>query len=189
MKVGYARTSTQDQCAGLEAQIRDLTEYGCTEIFKEQVSSVQKRDALEAALRFVRKGDALVVTKLDRLARSVPDLVRIMQQLEQREATLTILDLNLDTASPSGRLMMNLCGSIAQFEREIMLQRQREGISAAKAQGKYRGRAPTARRKSDEVIALHSSGTGAAEIAQTLNISRASVYRILAANGGSKAAA
>ena len=85
--------------------------------------------------------------------------------------------------------MMNLCGSIAQFEREIMLQRQREGINAAKAQGKYRGRAPTARRKSAEVIDLHSSGSGAAEIAEKLSISRASVYRILAANSGSKAAA
>ena len=85
--------------------------------------------------------------------------------------------------------MMNLCGSIAQFEREIMLQRQREGISAAKAQGKYKGRAPTARAKSNQVIDLHNSGTGAAEIAEKLNISRASVYRILAANGGAKAAA
>jgi DNA invertase Pin-like site-specific DNA recombinase len=189
MRVGYARTSTQEQVAGLEAQIRDLTEYGCTEIFKEQVSSVQKRDALEAALRFVRKGDALVVSKLDRLARSVPDLIRIVEQIEQREATLTILDLNLDTASPSGRLMMNLCGSIAQFEREIMLQRQREGISAAKARGAYKGRAPTARAKSDQVFDLHNSGTGASKIAEKLNISRASVYRILAANSGSKAAA
>lgn len=178
--MGYARTSTHDQIAGLDSQIRDLTNYGCTEIFKEQISSVQKRECLESALRFVRKGDALVVTKLDRLARSVPDLIKILEQIEQREATLTILDMNLDTASPSGRLMMNLCGSIAQFEREIMLQRQREGISAAKARGAYKGRAPTALAKSADVIALHGEGVGASEIALRLGISRASVYRIIA---------
>lgn len=182
MKVGYARTSTMEQVAGLDAQIRDLTEYGCTEIFKEQVSSVQKRDSLEAALRFVRRGDALVVTKLDRLARSVPDLIRIIDELQNKEASLIILDMNLDTATPTGRLLLHLCSSIAQFEREIMLARQREGISAAKAAGKYRGRKPTARNRSAEVIALHGEGVGTAEIALRLGISRASVYRIIASH-------
>lgn len=189
MKIGYARTSTQEQIAGLEAQVRDLTEYGCTEVFKEHVSSVAKRDELEKVLKFIRKGDSLCVTKLDRLARSTWDLLKIVDQIEKREATLTILDMNLDTGSPTGRLMLSLVGSIAQFERENMLSRQKAGIAAAKAQGKYRGRAPTARAKSDQVFDLHRAGTGAAEIAQKLNISRASVYRILAANGGSKAAA
>lgn len=182
MKVGYARTSTAEQVAGLDAQNRDLTEYGCTEIFKEQVSSVQRRECLEAALRFVRRGDALVVTKLDRLARSVPDLIKIIDELQNKEASLIILDMNLDTSTPTGRLLLHLCSSIAQFEREIMLARQREGISAAKAAGRYRGRKPTARNKSTEVMDLHSSGVGAAEIAQRLSISRASVYRIVASH-------
>ncbi len=180
MKVGYARTSTQEQIAGLEAQIRDLTEFGCTEIFKEQVSSVQKRDSLEAALRFVRRGDSLCVVKLDRLARSVSDLLRILDELHNKEASLVVMDMNLDTSTPTGRLLLNLVGSIAQFEREIMLSRQREGIQLAKAQGKYRGRAPTARAKGDQVLALHGEGVGAAEIALRLEISRASVYRIIA---------
>jgi DNA invertase Pin-like site-specific DNA recombinase len=88
--------------------------------------------------------------------------------------------MNLDTSSPTGKLLLNLVGSIAQFEREIMLQRQREGISVAKAAGKYRGRAPTARSKSNQVFDLHDRGVPAAEISEQLNISRASTYRILA---------
>ena len=182
MKIGYARTSTIEQQAGLEAQIRDLTAHGCTEVFSEQVSSVQRREELERLLRFVRRGDSLVVTKLDRLARSTTDLLKIIERLEEREATLVILDMNLDTSSPTGRLLVSIVGSIAQFEREIMLQRQREGITAARAAGKYKGRQPTARSKSDEVISLHNQGMGAAEIAKQLNISRASTYRIIASH-------
>ena len=117
---------------------------------------------------------------MDRLARSVPDLIRIMEQIEQREASLVILDMNLDTSTPTGKLLLNLCSSVSQFEREIMLERQRAGISAAKAAGRYRGRKPTARNKSTEVMDLHSSGVGAAEIALRVGISRASVYRIIA---------
>lgn len=180
MLVGYARTSTTEQAAGLEAQRRDLVAAGCEELFEEQVSSVQRREELEKALKFVRKGDALVVTKLDRLARSVPDLVKIMGRLEEKGASLRILAMNLDTDTPTGRLLINLVGSIAQFEREIMLDRQREGIAKAKEEGKYKGRAKTARAKSETVLALHKAGRGASEIAEEVGIGRASVYRILA---------
>ena len=181
MKIGYARTSTTEQVASLEAQKRDLEAAGCAEVFFEQISSVQKRSELERLLRFIRKGDALTVTKLDRLARSIPDLVKIVETLESKEATLCILDMQLDTSSPTGKLLLNLVGSIAQFEREIMLQRQREGISVAKAAGFYKGRKPTARNKSNQVYELYDRGVRAAEIAQQLSISRASTYRILAA--------
>lgn len=184
MLVGYARTSTTEQAAGLEAQRRDLLAVGCEELFEEQVSSVQRRDELEKVLKFVRKGDALVVTKLDRLARSVPDLVKIMGRLEEKGASLRILAMNLDTDTPTGRLLINLVGSIAQFEREIMLERQREGIAKAKEEGKYKGRATTARAKSEEVLTLSRAGKGASEIAQTVGIGRASVYRILNETGG-----
>jgi len=186
LKIGYARTSTTEQVAGLDAQLRDLQAHGCSEIFQEQVSSVQRRDELERVLKFVRKGDSLVVVKLDRLARSIPDLVKIIERLEVREATLTILDMNLQTDTPTGRLMLNLLGSIAQFEREIMLQRQREGISAAKLAGKYRGRQPTARSKSQQVLELHGRGLGAAAIAAELGISRASTYRIIGSASSGK---
>ena len=181
MLIGYARTSTLDQKAGLDAQTRDLTAMGCERIFVEQVSSVDmaSREKLTEALDFARQGDTLVVTKLDRLARSVAHLVALTAQMEGKGITLRILDMGMDTATPNGRLMLNLLGSIAQFEREIMLERQREGIAKAKAEGKYKGRAPTARAKADEVLRLHRDGIGGTEIAKRLGIGRASVYRVL----------
>ena len=181
MLIGYARTSTLDQEAGLEAQRRDLTAEGCNRIFEEQVSSVDvvAREQLTAALGFIREGDTLVVTKLDRLARSTRHLMEIVEALEEKRAGLRIVGLGLDTSTPTGRLMLNMLGSIAQFEREIMLERQREGIAKAKMQGKYKGRAPTAREKAAEVLALYGQGVGGTEIAKQLGIGRASVYRIL----------
>lgn len=180
MLIGYARVSTTDQIAGLEAQERDLRATGCTKLFAERVSSVAQRDQLEATIEFAREGDSLVVTKLDRLCRSVADLVAITERLRIKGVALRILSINLDTTTPTGKLMLNLLGSIAEFERELMLERQREGIAKAKAQGKYRGRAPTARRQAPQVHELRSIGLGAALIADRLNMSRSSVYRILA---------
>ena len=136
-------------------------------------------EELEKALKFVRKGDTLVVTKLDRLARSIPDLVRIIGTLEEKQATLRILAMNLDTNTSTGRLLLNLVGSVAQFEREIMLERQREGVAKAKGEGKYRGRAPTARAKSEEVIEKFKADQRPSDIAKSVGIGRASVYRIL----------
>jgi DNA invertase Pin-like site-specific DNA recombinase len=122
----------------------------------------------------------LVVTKLDRLARSVAHLVEITRELERKNVALKILDMGIDSNTPTGRLFLNIVGSIAQFEREIMLERQREAIAAAKADGRYNGRAPTARRLSDQVRELAASGVEKATIAKRLGISRASVYRCLA---------
>lgn len=178
--IGYARTSTTDQKAGLDAQLRDLQAAGCTKIFKEQLSSVaNSRPELERALEFVREGDLLVVTKLDRLARSVADLIAITASLKEKGVELRILTMNLDTATPTGKLMLNLLGSIAEFERELMLERQREGIARAKAEGKYKGRAPTARDQAAQVIDLKTAGKTVQEIQSALRISRASVFRIL----------
>ena len=180
MLVGYARTSTADQKAGLEAQVAELRAAGCEELFLEQVSSVQRREELEKALKFIRKGDTLVVTKLDRLARSISDLVRIIETLEEKRATLRILAMNLDTCTPTGRLLLNLVGSVAQFEREIMLERQREGVAKARAEGKYRGRAPTARAKSEDVIAQFNLETavGRCEVHSVSEISRLGCIRL-----------
>jgi DNA invertase Pin-like site-specific DNA recombinase len=136
--------------------------------------------ALTDALEFCREGDTLIVTKLDRLARSVSHLWRVVETLQRKGVVLKILNLNLDTATPTGKLMIGLLGCIAEFERSIMLERQRDGIAAAKAQGKYRGRVPTARRKMDAVRRLLEDGMSAAEVAERLYISRASVYRIRA---------
>jgi DNA invertase Pin-like site-specific DNA recombinase len=181
MIVGYARTSTLDQTAGLEAQERDLAKAGCEKVFVEQVSSVdvKAREKLSEALDYLREGDTLVVTKLDRLARSVAHLLELLGEIEAKGASLRILDMSIDTGTPNGRLMLNVLGSVAQFEREIMLERQREGIAKAKAAGKYKGRKPTAKAKAKEVLELHAEGVGATEIARRVGIGRASVYRIL----------
>lgn len=179
MLVGYARTSTVEQEAGLEAQLRDLQQLGCEKTFQEQASSAGARQELERALEFVREGDTLVVTKLDRLARSVIHLGAIITRLEGKAVGLRILNMGVDTATPTGKLMLNVLGSVAQFEREMMLERQLEGVAKAKAAGKYKGRKPTARAKADEIKALHAQGIRLSEIARRLEIGKASVHRIL----------
>ncbi|OYX40989.1 MAG: DNA invertase [Rhodobacterales bacterium 32-67-9] len=185
MFVGYARTSTLDQKAGFEAQDRELRALGCERVFAEQVSSVDvaERSELANALEFIRAGDTLVVTKLDRLARSVRHLHDILGVLTTKGAHLKIIGLGIDTNTPTGKLMLTVLGGIAEFEREIMLERQREGIAKAKAAGKYKGRQPTARAKAADVIRLHRDGMGATAIAVQLGIGRASVYRVLSEAG------
>ena len=158
MIVGYARTSTTEQVAGFEAQERDLRAAGVERVFAEQISSVASRAELDAAIDFIRAGDVFVVTKIDRLARSVADLCNIVKRIEAKGAALRILAINLDTATPTGKLMLNMLGSVAQFEREMMLERQREGIAKAKGEGKYKGRKPTARAKTDDIRRLASEG-------------------------------
>ena len=181
MLVGYARTSTIDQKAGFEAQSAELQTAGCEKVFEEQVSSVdiEARTQLAAAMDFIREGDTLVVTKLDRLARSVSHLMQILDELTAKSAHLRILGLGIDTAGPTGKLILTVLGGMAEFERGIMLERQREGIAKAKAAGKYKGRKPTARAKAKEVMALYGGGIGPSEIARQLGIGRASVYRII----------
>lgn len=178
--VGYARTSTTDQKAGLEAQLRDLRAAGCAKIFHEELSAVAtRRPQLERALEYVREGDTLIVTKPDRLARSTADLLQIAKDLEANGVTLRILSMNVDTSTPTGKLMLTVLGGIAAFERDLMLERQREGIAKAKAEGKYKGRAPTARARADEVIALRANGYSGDAIAKKLGLGRASVFRIM----------
>lgn len=190
MLIGYARTSTDDQAAGMAAQQRDLEAAGCTQIVLEQVSAATKRPQLDAVITLARPGDVIVVTKLDRFARSVLDLWALIQRIEAKGAALRILSFNggsLDTATAQGRLSLTMLGAIAQFEREIMLERQLEGIAKAKAEGKYKGRAQTAQRQAPRVRALTKEGHGPAAIvglikAEGGRISERSVYRILSAS-------
>jgi DNA invertase Pin-like site-specific DNA recombinase len=179
--VGYARTSTVEQIAGFESQDRDLRAAGVERVFAEQISSGASRAQLDAAIDFIRSGDVFIVTKIDRLARSVADLCKIVARIEAKGATLRILAINLDTSTPTGKLMLNMLGSVAQFEREMMLERQREGIAKAAAAGKYKGRAPTARAKSADVRRLAAEGMTREAIAAELKIGVASVYRALKA--------
>ena len=178
MLIGYARTSTVEQEAGFDAQRRDLVAVGCEKVFAEQVSSVAQRDQLQACLDYAREGDVVVVTKLDRLPRSMVHLLDIVARIDAKGASLRILAMNLDTTTATGKLMLNVLGSVAEFERNMMLERQREGIAKAKTEGKYKGRAPTARAKAEEVRKLLADGIGPCDVAKQLNISRSSVWRI-----------
>lgn len=179
MNIGYARTSTADQLAGFEAQLKELKTVGCEKIFSEQVSSVAVRPQLQAAIDFAREGDRLIVTKIDRLARSVADLLTIIHTLEQKKVAIRILNLGMDTETPTGKLMLTVLAGVAQFEREIMLERQREGVAKAKAAGKYKGRKPLPSDIQRKVKDLVKDGVSKAEISRQLNIGEASVYRIL----------
>lgn len=183
MLVGYARTSTAEQSAGLAAQERDLRTAGAERIFAEQVSSIAKRDGLKQALEFVRAGDALVVTKPDRLARSTGELLTIEAELTKRGVGLVVLSMGgerLDTRNPTSKLILTILAGVATWEREIMLERQREGIAKAKAEGAYKGRKPSI--DPATVRTLAADGMAPASIARHLGIARSSVYRMLEAS-------
>jgi DNA invertase Pin-like site-specific DNA recombinase len=177
--VGYARTSTFDQIAGFDAQQRDLKTAGCTKIFAEQVSSVAEREQLNAAIDYLREGDVLVSTKLDRLARSMRHLIQIVDSVKDKGASLRILGMSLDTDTATGTMMLQVLGAVAEHERSSMLERQREGIARAKAEGKYKGRAKTAMAKAGEVETLLAAGVNPTEVARKLGIGRSSVYRAM----------
>jgi DNA invertase Pin-like site-specific DNA recombinase len=144
MLVGYARTSSLAQVAGLEAQKRELRAAGCNKIFREQVSSVAQREQLEQALGYVREGDIFTVTKLDRLVRSVGNLLGIAARLEDKKVLLRVLSMSgsqpLDTGTAMGRSMLAVIGAVGQAEREAMLERQRRGIDQSQGAGSLQGR-------------------------------------------------
>jgi DNA invertase Pin-like site-specific DNA recombinase len=182
---GYARTSTVEQVAGLADQVAKLREAGCTDqsIYQEQISSMKMADRVEFAkvLTKLTKGDVLVFTSLSRVARSMIHMIEIEAAVAHVGASMRILDMAVDTSTPQGRLTFNLFSSIAQFERENMLERQKVGIAAAKAEGKYTGRAATAQAKTSKVLSLHAKGVSKQDIATACEIGIASVYRILKA--------
>jgi DNA invertase Pin-like site-specific DNA recombinase len=179
MLVGYARTSTIDQAAGFNYQVEQLRRLGVERIFQEQVSTVGSQPQLEACLDFVRGGDVLIVTHLDRLCRSTAHFCKICDQLERKRVAIRVLDLGIDTTSPTGRMVAEIVVAVAGFERRLLLERQRVGIAQAKAAGKYRDWAPTAQRRFGEVIDLHRAGVRPGEIAAKLMISKSSVFPAL----------
>ncbi|EDZ42399.1 resolvase [Rhodobacteraceae bacterium HTCC2083] len=182
MLIGYARTSTTDQHAGFEAQLMELKAYGCERMYQEQVSAVASRQELERAIDMLREGDKLVVTKLDRLARNVMHMGELLEQIEAKGAGLVILSLGsetVDTSTATGKLILNMMVSVAQFEREMMKERQVEGIKRAQAEGKYKGRVPTAMKQAEKVKALVDAGVTRVQVQEQLGISKASYYRCL----------
>ena len=182
MLVGYARTSTEEQVAGLEAQVRDLTAEGCQRMYQEQASAVGARPQLDAALAFLREGDTLVVTKVDRLARNTRILGAIVDDLHERGIGLRVMQFGkdtIDTTGAYGRFILNMFAAFAEFERSLMKERQIEGIVKAKAGGRYKGRKPTARAKSGDAVSLFKAGRTVSQVAKELGIGRGSVYRAL----------
>ena len=174
---GYARVSTTDQDCAIQEQA--LRSVGCKPIRSEQASGTSRdgRKELNTVLEFMRKGDTLVVTRIDRLARSVADLEGIVGELQAKGAYLRCLEQPVDTSTPAGKAFLQMLGVFAEFETALRRERQLEGIAKAKASGVYKGRKPSV--PADEVKALHAQGVRPAAIAKRLGIGRTSVYRAL----------
>ncbi|USD35980.1 recombinase family protein [Ferrimonas sp. SCSIO 43195] len=177
--IGYARVSTTGQ--SLDAQLKALAD--CDKVFQEKESGAKDdRPQLQLMLEFVREGDHVRVTKLDRLARNTRHLLEIAEFLQAKGVSLQILNLGINTKTPTGKLMLTMVGAIATFERELMLERQAEGIALARLRGKYKGRKPTAMLKKKEVVPLLEQGIPKPEIARRVGISLSSVQRIAKSN-------
>jgi DNA invertase Pin-like site-specific DNA recombinase len=176
MIVGYARCSTTDQ--DVSTQIQLLEQAGCTKIFSELASatSVDGREELASALRYVREGDTLIVTRIDRLARSMRDFCRITTDLKERGVAFKCSEQPIDSSGAAGSLTMHILAAVAEFETLLRRERQLEGIAKAKAEGKYKGRRPSVDREG--LRALLALGIGPAEIARELRCTESSVYRL-----------
>lgn len=174
---GYARVSTTDQ--DLTVQETALRAAGCDLVRSEKASgsTTEGRQELATLLDFLRPGDALVVTRIDRLARSIADLQDIVRTLKAKGASLRATEQPIDTSTAAGKAFLDMLGVFAEFETNIRKERQLEGIAKAKAEGVYKGRKPSI--DATEVQRLHDRGMGATAIAKALGIGRASVYRIL----------
>lgn len=175
--IGYARVSTGDQ--NLEGQIEALKLAGCNVIRSEKVSgsSTEGRSELATILDFIREGDELVVTRIDRLARSIADLQTIMATLRDRGAGLRCTEQPVDTSTAAGKAFLDMLGVFAEFETNLRRERQAEGIARAKAKGVYKGRKPSVDK--ERVREMHGRGVSPTKIAKELGIGRTSVYRAL----------
>jgi DNA invertase Pin-like site-specific DNA recombinase len=174
---GYARVSTNDQ--HLAIQEAALRAAGCTITRSEKKSGTTTggRDELRTLIDFTRQGDTIIVTRIDRLARSIADLAAIVKELESRGVGLKATEQPIDTSSAAGRAFLQMLGVFAEFETAIRKERQLEGIAKAKAEGAYKGRKPSINTR--QISELLAEGKGATQIAKTLGIARASVYRLM----------
>ncbi|MBK1667650.1 integrase [Rhodovibrio sodomensis] len=176
-KIGYARVSTTDQ--DLTGQVEALKATGCEVVREEKASGTTRegRSELATVIDFLRPGDVLMVTRIDRLARSIDDLRAIVREVADKGAAVKATEQPFDTGDIYGELTMNLLGVFADFETKLRRERQMEGIERAKAKGVYKGRPPKI--DTDKVRELRDEGMGATAIAKEMGIGRASVYRVL----------
>ena len=177
MKVGYARVSSVDQ--NLEVQLDALKSFGCEKIYQEKVSgtSTQGRDELKECLEFVREGDELVITRIDRLARSVLELQLIVKELSDKGVNLSATEQPISTKDATSKCFLDMLGVFAELETNLRKERQNEGILRAKQKGVYKGRKSSI--DADRIIEMKQSGIGATAIAKEMGIHRDSVYRVL----------
>lgn len=176
-RIGYARVSTTDQ--DLDTQLAKLKAEGCEVIRSEKVSGASRdgRTELATILAFLRPGDELVVTRLDRLGRDTRDVLNLIHECEQKGAFVTVLDPHVSTRGEMGHIVLTVLGMVAQMERRFIKERQRDGIEKAKVEGIYRG----GKRRIDheKILSLHYRGQGPAAIARAVGCSRMQVYRII----------
>ncbi|RLP28370.1 recombinase family protein [Mesorhizobium sp. YM1C-6-2] len=177
MKIGYARVSSTGQN---EAQVDILNKHNIEELFVDIASGTTRdgRPALADAIKFARKGDAIVVTRLDRLARSVLDLHTIAKELQAKKVDLVVTEQSIDTSTPTGRLMFNMLGAIAEFETDSRRERQLEGIAKAKAEGRYKGRPVSV--DGEAIVAALAGGEKPSAVAKRFSVARSTVYRVAA---------
>ena len=187
MKIGYARVSTNQQQDSLEAQQQALKAYGCEKIFTDQISGARAdRPGLTAALADARKDDSIVITRLDRLGGSTVDVLRTVQELTSRGITIEALDTKLDTRTPAGKLVLAVLASMAKFERDLIVERTREGLAHARSQGRIGGRPPKLTPDQQQAaLRLIDNGTSQNQVAATLGVSRSTITRLKAKNRNS----
>jgi DNA invertase Pin-like site-specific DNA recombinase len=178
MKIGYARVSTQEQ--DLALQLDALTNEGCEKIFQEKASGAQRdRPELKAALGYMRKGDTLVVWKIDRLARSMKQLIETIESFQDRGIGLKSLQDPIDTSSPSGKLVFHIFAALAEFERGVIRERTTAGLRAARERGRVGGRPPalTAKDLHAAKAMLRDADITVAAVARRLNVAESTLYR------------
>lgn len=176
-KIGYARVSTSDQ--KLDSQLDELEKAGCSKIFHEKASSVKKRPEFENCLNYLREGDTLVVWKLDRLGRTTKKLLELIDDLKDRGINLQIITLGVDTSTAAGRLFFTMMAGLAEMERELIRERTRAGLEAARARGKSGGRKPIDPEILQRAFIMYEANMTVKDITQTLNISRATFYKYM----------
>ena len=175
--IGYARVSTKEQ--DLSLQLDALSKYGCDRIFTDKMSSVKERQGLTDALGYLRDGDTLVVWKLDRLCRSLPDLIKISEQIRMTGAQLVSITESIDTSTPAGRLYFNILGALGQMERELIQERVKAGLAAARRRGKVPGKPRVSEEKLELARRELSAGRTYPEVARILGVHPQTLYRLV----------
>lgn len=184
MRIGYIRTSRKDQNPDL--QRKDLLEFGCEKVFEEQISSRKEdRPELRAAMDYCREGDELIVWKLDRFGRSLRELIDLVNELGERGVEFVSLRENIDTTTPGGKLVFHVFGAVAEFERDLILERTLAGLEAARARGRKGGRKPAMDGKKVALASrlMRNRETPISEVCEAVGVSRATLYRYVGPDG------